>query len=117
MKFLQTPEVLQRFFFLFQQGTTTSMRELKYTYSPEPSALQIVFLVLLFFLFLVAQEEEKGIKKKDKKERRKQNQIALESFSYKGCALLGFERFGFYYSVRRTISQKSKMTRHVVSSC
>lgn len=118
MKFLQTPEVLQRFFFFFSFPARHHNFNawIKIYLCPEPSALQIVFLVLLFFLFLVAQKEEKGIKKKGKRERRKQNQIALESFSCKGCALLGFERFGFYYSVRRTISQKSKMTRHVVSS-
>lgn len=64
----------------------------------------------------MAQKEEEGIKKDDK-ERRKQNQIALESFSSKGCGLLGFEVFGFYHLVCHTISQKSLMARHVVSSC
>jgi len=67
-------------------------------------------------LFFVAQDEKKGIEK-DKKERRKQNQIALECFSSKGCAFLGFEGFGYYHSVCHNISQKSKMARDVVSSC
>lgn len=57
------------------------------------------------------------IEKRDKKERRKQNQITLESFTSKGCALLGFRVLVFYPSVCHTISQNTEMGRHVVSSC
>lgn len=93
------------------------MCELKHTYSLNHQPCKLYFCFFYFFFFRVAQEEEEGTKKDEKEKRRKQNQTALESFSSKGWALLGFEVFGFYHSVCHSISQKSIMVRHVVSSC
>lgn len=96
----------------------------KICFLPSQQALHII-TIYGSFLFLLPRSWKESKrnnnimikKKKDKKEIKKHKKSTLESFSSKGYASLWFEVFGFYHSVCHSISQKSKMARHVVSSC
>lgn len=60
MKWLQTPEVFERFFFFLAMYSYYNVST-KTCFLPGQQDLQIIFLVLVLF-FLVAWEKEKEIK-------------------------------------------------------